>query len=56
MKLIQKPKEENFQACGFENGDFKMLFEIRSLLFGYLSINSFKILLKMLTLFLWVSF
>lgn len=54
MKLTQKPKED-FQACGFENGDFKMLSEIRSLFFGYLFINSFKILLKMLTLFLWVS-
>ena len=52
MKLIQKPKEENFQACGFENGDFEMLFEIRSFLFRYLFINSFKILLKMLALFL----
>lgn len=53
MKLIQKPKEKNFQACGFENGDLKMLPEIRPFLFGYLLfINSFKILLKMLTLFL----
>lgn len=48
-KLIQKPKEQNFQDYGFGNNGFKMLLEIRSFFFGCLSfIYSFKIFIKCL--------